>query len=159
MGSGPRAWPFRPRHIRNSLLFGGVAVASLMLGLAMWQGGAKPAQAATAQATIGVGVRVLQDCSALLDSSTTIIAASFACRGSPVAMLLSPTVSSTSLAILAPMAFSGQTSGDRLAAASGSSAGGVPLSPAGSISVRSPTSNFVTNTDETTEGRIVTITY
>ena len=76
MGSGPRAWPFRPRHIRNSLLFGGVAVASLMLGLAMWQGGAKPAQAATAQATIGVGVRVLQDCSALLDSSTTIIAAS-----------------------------------------------------------------------------------
>jgi hypothetical protein len=69
-------------------------------------------------------------------------------------MILSPTVSSTSLAVLAPMAFSGQAAGT-----SEDSAGGVVLSPAGTISVGSPASNFVASTDETTDGRVVTVTY
>jgi hypothetical protein len=69
-----------------------------------------PAQAAFARASLGVNVQVLEDCSALLSSSTTIIQASFACQGSAVEATLSPTVTSTSLAILAPGVLLGQQS-------------------------------------------------
>jgi len=147
-------------RVRNWLVLGG-CLNVCVLGLSIWQMASTPAHAAVARASIGVSTRVVQDCAALLRSSTTIIAASFACRGSTVAVLWSPTVTSTSLAILAPIATSRSGLGGSAASSdgeSGTSPGGAPLAPNDSISVRPASNNFVATTDEA-DDKIVTVTY
>lgn len=127
------------------------------------QFGAGSAQAAVARVSIGVSVQVLQDCAALLSSSTTMIAASFACRGDSVATTLSPTVTSTSLAVLAPSVVFGSNQGRSSsdpAAADGSkaSSGGVQLAPGGSIFVGPSTNQFAASTTDA-DDKIVVVTY
>ena len=85
------------------------------------------AQAAVTRAFMTVNVRTIQDCSVLLSSSTTAIAASFACRADMITTTLSPTISSTSLATLTPSILSG---GQSFGANSMNSAGGLGASGA-----------------------------
>ena len=150
------------RGLKLRPMLGEIASAFFLLAAAAWHSVSSPAHAAMAQATIGVGVRVIEDCSALLSSSTTIIAASFACQGSPVAMVLSPTVTSTSLSVLAPRALSASASATTSSDDGANTSAGPLLASDGTISVGSPASNFVAATDEAdngADGKIVTITY
>lgn len=124
---------------------GGISVPVVLVALCA----AGSAQAGVSQVTMAVSARVIENCSALLSSSTTAIAASTACQGSNVVTTLAPTVSSASLAMLAPLVLAtGQSLGAGLssgaAVPAGAIAGGVQPAPAsGGASKRAVTQQFV----------------
>ena len=89
---------------------------------AQFQGGS--AIAASVRATMKVDVQVSDNCVALLNSSTTSLAATSACRNSTVATVLSPMVSSTSLSTLAPAVLMSSGTGIAAAGPAAPAAGG-----------------------------------